>query len=108
MRHKGSVRGTQLVPRSWIEFMTRPSPRKPDYGAMTWLNRESNTEKTVLFPEQGPTDAFSLVGHLGQYVLVSPSQGLTIVRLGKTDDAHAPGAGCDDSPKSPRSIPATK
>lgn len=86
MRHKGSVRGTQLVPRKWIEFMTRPSPREADYGAMTWLNRDSERDKVVLFPDQGPEDAFSLVGHLGQYVIVSPSQDLTIVRLGKTDD----------------------
>ncbi|WP_305097510.1 serine hydrolase domain-containing protein [Croceibacterium aestuarii] len=88
MRHKGSVRGTQLVPRSWAEFMTRPSPRKADYGAMTWLNRKSDSEKVVLFPDQGPADAFALVGHLGQYVIVSPSQGLTIVRLGHTEDSQ--------------------
>ena len=87
LRHKGSVRGTQLVPRSWVEFMTRPSPRADDYGALTWLNRDSGTDRTVLFPEQGPKDAFAAVGHLGQYVTVIPSRKLTIVRLGKTDDA---------------------
>jgi hypothetical protein len=27
------------------------------------------------------------VGHLGQYVIVSPGRKLTVVRLGKTDDA---------------------
>ncbi len=86
LRHKGSVRGTQVVPRSWVEFMTSPSPRAPDYGALTWLNRDSGTDRTVLFPEQGPKDAFSAVGHLGQYVTVIPSRKLTIVRLGKTND----------------------
>ncbi|MGV3554660.1 MAG: serine hydrolase domain-containing protein [Croceibacterium sp.] len=88
LRHKGSVRGTQLVPRSWIEFMTSPSPRAPDYGAHIWLNRESGEERMVLYPEQGPGSAFALVGHLGQYVIVSPAQKLTIVRLGKTDNAE--------------------
>ena len=87
LRHKGSVRGTQLVPRGWVEFMTRPSPRAGDYGAHLWLNRDSGGERVVLFPDQGPSDAFAAVGHLGQYVYVSPSQKLTIVRLGKTDDA---------------------
>ena len=29
---------------------------------------------------------FAAVGHLGQYVLVSPEQKLTVVRLGKTDE----------------------
>ena len=87
LRHKGSVDGTQLVPRSWVEFMTSRSPRAPDYGAHIWLNRDSGEERVVLYPEQGPGSAFALVGHLGQYVIVSPAQKLTIVRLGKTDNA---------------------
>ena len=87
LRNKGSVRGTQLVPRSWVEFMLRPSPRAGDYGGHVWLNRDSGGERVVLFPGQGPDSAFALVGHLGQYVIVSPEQRLTIVRLGKTDDA---------------------
>lgn len=90
LRHKGSVNGAQLVPRAWVEFMTRPSPRAPDYGAMTWLNRPSGTKRNVLFAAQGPKDAFAAIGHLGQYVIVSPSQELTIVRLGKTDEADIP------------------
>lgn len=90
LRHKGSVGGAQLVPRAWVEFMTRPSPRSPDYGAMTWLNRPSGGKRDELFAAQGPRDAFALVGHLGQYVIVSPSQGLTIVRLGKTDGKDRP------------------
>ena len=90
LRHKGAVGGAQLVPRAWIEFMTTPSPRAPDYGAMTWLNRPSGTKRDVLFAQQGPRDAFAAVGHLGQYVIVIPSEGLTIVRLGKTDEVDRP------------------
>src|SRR5690606_40904220 len=26
LRHKGSVRGAQIVPRVWVEFMIRPNP----------------------------------------------------------------------------------
>jgi len=90
LRHKGSVAGAQIVPRGWIEFMTAASPRARDYGAMTWLNRDSGGEREVLFPDQGPADLFAAVGHLGQYVLVSPSQKLVVVRLGKTDDEDRP------------------
>lgn len=86
LRHEGAVKGAQLVPKSWIAFMTTPSPRSPDYGAQTWLNRPSGTDRNVLFADRGPGDLFSMVGHLGQYVMVSPRQGLTLVRLGKTDD----------------------
>jgi len=90
LRHKGSIAGAQIVPRGWIEFMTAPSPRAPDYGAMLWLNRKSGGEREVLFPDQGPESLFAAVGHLGQYVLVSPTQKLVVVRLGKTDDADRP------------------
>lgn len=90
LRHKGSVGGAQIVPRGWIEFMTAPSPRAPDYGALLWLNRKSGGEREVLFPDRGPASLFAAVGHLGQYVLVSPEQKLVVVRLGKTDDADRP------------------
>jgi len=84
LRHGGSVKGSQILPRGWIEFMRKPSPRAPDYGAHLWLNRPSGTDRNVLFAEQGPAGAFAAIGHLGQYVIVSPGQRLTIVRLGKT------------------------
>lgn len=88
LRNKGSYRGSQLIPRKWIDFMVAPSPRANDYGAQTWLNREeeSRGNDQVLFPRQGPDSLFAAVGHLGQYVLVSPQQKLTVVRLGKTDN----------------------
>ncbi len=85
LRHGGSVRGAQLVPRGWIDFMKSESPRARDYGAQLWLNRPSGGARDELFAAQGPGDAFAAVGHLGQYVIVVPSRGLTIVRLGKTD-----------------------
>lgn len=90
LRHKGSAGGSQILPRGWIEFMTTPSPRAPDYGAMTWLNRPSETDRDVLFADEGPVSLFAAVGHLGQYVLVSPSQKLVVVRLGKTDETERP------------------
>ena len=87
LRHSGSVKGAQVVPRGWIAFMRRPSPRAPDYGAGLWLNRNSGGERRVLFPGQGSANLFGMAGHHGQYVLVSPEQKLTIVRFGRTSDA---------------------
>lgn len=86
LRSKGSVRGAQVIPRGWVEFMTAPSPRNPGYGAQVWLNRPQIDGKRALFPDRGPASLFACVGHLGQYVIVSPAQKLTVVRLGKTDD----------------------
>ena len=86
LRHQGAAGGVQLVPRQWIEFMTTPNPREAQYGAQIWLNRPATRGRSSLFPEAGPTDLFACEGHLGQYVLVSPSRRLVIVRLGMTGE----------------------
>ncbi|RKF19131.1 class C beta-lactamase-related serine hydrolase [Altericroceibacterium spongiae] len=90
LRHGGSVKGVQIVPRGWIDFMRRPSPRAADYGALIWLNRPTESGRNELFAEQGPADAFAAIGHLGQYVIVSPGDKLTIVRLGNTPQNQRP------------------
>lgn len=86
LRNRGAVAGAQLVPRQWIDFMVTPSPREAQYGAQIWLNRTPTSGKPALFPDRGPRDLFACLGHLGQYVLVSPSRRLVVVRLGKTQE----------------------
>lgn len=87
LRRKGRGRdGEQLLPTGWVEKMVSPSPRSPHYGLQTWLNREfrakDSPESHPLFPDRAPASTFSLIGHMGQYVIVSPSQRVTVVRLG--------------------------
>ena len=90
LRAGGSVKGAQLVPRGWTEFMIKGNPRNPGYGGQIWLNHPQADDGTVQFPG-APSSVFSMNGHLGQYVVVSRSHGLTVVRLGRTDDAaHQP------------------
>ncbi|MDE1916320.1 MAG: serine hydrolase [Sphingomonadales bacterium] len=88
LRLQGTVQGVRVVPSDWVHFMTSPSPRNPAYGAQLWLNRREDSGKAELFPERGPKNIFAAIGHLGQYIIVSPDQQLTIVRLGKTPDAE--------------------
>ena len=86
LRNKGSLKGEQLIPRAWVEEMVEPSPASPHYGLQTWLNRPlPDGEEHPLFPDRAPHSAFSLIGHMGQYVFVSPAQGLTVVRLGHSN-----------------------
>jgi len=84
--------GSQLVPVRWIEQMLTPSPKSPQYGFQIWLNREfrekGSDEDHPLFPDRAPSSLFSLIGHMGQYVIVSPSQRLTLVRLGHSERAE--------------------
>ncbi len=84
LRNGGSVKGAQIIPRGWIEFMEQPSPRNRGYGAQLWLNHPQPDGHGVLFPTRGPSDLVSCIGHLGQYVMVSSSEKLTVVRLGKS------------------------
>ncbi len=88
LRNEGAVKGAQIIPRQWIEFMTTPSPREAQYGAQIWLNRKPTSGGPSLFPDRGPADLFACEGHLGQYVLVSPSLQLVVVRLGQTPAAQ--------------------
>lgn len=76
--------GHQILPEKWIDLMTTPSARNPAYGLHLWLNRESS--ESALMPGQAPANLFGCVGHNGQYILVSPSQRLTVVRIGMSPD----------------------
>jgi CubicO group peptidase (beta-lactamase class C family) len=81
--------GEQLVPKRWIDQMLTPSPRSAHYGFQTWLNREhrkaGSDEPHPLFPDRAPESVFSLIGHMGQYVMASPQQNVTLVRLGHSN-----------------------
>ena len=90
LRRKGRApTGEQLVPANWVEAMVKPSPAAAHYGYQTWLNREFREAGSdllhPLFPDRAPESVFSLIGHMGQYVIVSPSQRLTVVRLGHSN-----------------------
>lgn len=82
LRRNGSVEGAQILPRRWIEFMRRPSPRNPGYGALLWLNAPRPPEEEVLWPARASERLFACRGEHGQYVIGSPDQLLTIVRMG--------------------------
>lgn len=87
LRNNGSVRAAQLLPTSWTRFMKTPSRTDNSYGAHIWLNRPNNANRNqVLFPGRAPSDVFAALGHLGQFIIVSPQHRLTIVRLGNTPD----------------------
>lgn len=79
--------GTQVIDPDWLAFLRAPSPRNGEYGGQTWLNRVGAEGTSELFPGKGADTLFSCIGHLGQFVIVSPDQDMVLVRLGKTDDA---------------------
>lgn len=91
LRNKGAVDGQKLLPDSWINFMLSSSPTDAGYGGHIWLNRRRPAGGgAALWPDRGPNDLFACIGHQGQYIIVSPSQRLTIVRLGINKDDQFP------------------
>lgn len=91
LRNHGVVNGQRLLPESWMDFMLKPSAKDAGYGGHIWLNRtRPRGAVPSLWPDRGPNDLFACIGHQGQYIIVSPSQRVTIVRLGVTDDDQFP------------------
>jgi CubicO group peptidase (beta-lactamase class C family) len=83
----GRVGSTQIVPKAWLDYVRTSSAAEPAYSGQFWLNqRRAPGRRPALFPEQGPSDLYGAIGHLGQYVLVVPSRDLVIVRLGNTEE----------------------
>lgn len=91
LRRNGEVDGRQILSARWVRFMRSPSQLDPGFGGHIWLNRQRPAgAQQALFPGQGPRSLFACLGHRGQYILVSPEQGLTIVRLGATSEEEQP------------------
>lgn len=79
--------GQGIITPQWLAFMRTPAATDPGYGGHIWLNQARPRGAPVaLFPGRGPASLFAAVGYQGQFVLVSPDQSLTVVRLGKTVD----------------------
>lgn len=92
LRNNGARKGAQHLPVSWVKFMRTSSANDAAYGGHIWLNKERpDGRNQVLFPDMAPDTVFAALGHLGQQIVVSPDQKLTVVRLGKTqDDVNRP------------------
>ncbi|WP_411340961.1 serine hydrolase [Sphingopyxis sp. J-6] len=91
LRNHGVVNGQRLLPETWMNFMLSPSANDAGYGGHIWLNRRRPAgADAALWPDRGPNDLFACIGHQGQYIIVSPSQRVTIVRLGVTRDDQFP------------------
>jgi CubicO group peptidase (beta-lactamase class C family) len=88
MRLRGRIGDRQLLSDRWIDFMTSPSPANPAYGGQIWLNRAG--QDSALFPGEARRSLFGASGYRGQFILVSPEQKLTIVRLGVTNEDNLP------------------
>ncbi len=77
----GEWDGQQLLPEGWVDYSTTPVQLETEqpYGAQWWLNAGSSGELRM---PSVPQDAYWASGNEGQQVVVIPSEGLVVVRLG--------------------------
>ena len=83
----GVANGQRILPEGWVNYSAAPTLGN-DYGAGFWTNRGSHGDAADRIQAGMPEDAFYGSGNLGQRVVIIPSEGLVIVRLGLT---HSPG-----------------
>ncbi len=88
--HDGCWDGKRVLPEDWVKRSTEPSApftasapeaEKTPNGWMWWLNRAAGPAKEKPWKD-APDDAYSAIGHWGQYVVVVPSADVVIVRTG--------------------------
>jgi len=79
----GVVAGRRILPAGWVDYSARLTPGSEafGYGAGFWTNR-GDTPVARLHRPHMPPDSFMARGSLGQYVVIAPSAGLVIVRMG--------------------------
>jgi CubicO group peptidase (beta-lactamase class C family) len=85
----GKVGNRQVVPRAFVDEMTRPSQSlNPNYGLLTWvkapaashLTNTNTVEKGTIMPA-APDGAFAVEGMGQNFVVAVPQQNLLIVHL---------------------------
>ncbi|MBD2769897.1 serine hydrolase [Hymenobacter sp. BT664] len=87
--HHGSWQGQQIVPASWVAASSAPDPTNTYpyaflYNYQWWFPKMSAND---------PTTDFTADGILGQFIYVSPSKNIVIVKLSnnkRNDDSQIP------------------
>lgn len=85
----GRCNGRQLLPQDWASWSTTPGV-DGSYGAGFRINSDSRGNRRYRLPGL-PEDSFYAHGHLGQYIVVVPSEGLVVARLGASHGRSQPG-----------------
>lgn len=87
---KGNWDGNQIWSGDYFDELSKSSQTlNRSYGYLTWLNGQSSymiPQSQTVFPgmlvPNGPSDMYQTMGKNGQFLIVVPSEGLVIVRMG--------------------------
>jgi CubicO group peptidase (beta-lactamase class C family) len=76
----GSWQEVELLSPDWVSFMTAASPASAEYGGSLW--RVSTPRRSADLRARLPADTVFFAGHLGQYLVVVPSERIVVLRMG--------------------------
>jgi CubicO group peptidase (beta-lactamase class C family) len=95
MQNSGNWNGNQLmIDANYFQEMTTPSQNlNNSYGYLWWLNGQSSymipqaqaVIPGMIFPN-APSDVYAAMGRDGQFLNVSPADGLVFIRMGNAPD----------------------
>lgn len=80
----GQWNGRTLVAPTFMRFMTDPSPASAEYGGSIW--RQPSPAIPDALRARLPADLVWFAGHMGQFIVVVPSQDLVVLRMGVAFD----------------------
>jgi len=73
MENRGVWAGKRLLPDEWFELLREPTPVRPDYGLMWWLNTDRERIPAA------PASAYWAAGFGGNYIYVDECNDLVVV-----------------------------
>ncbi|MDE2362086.1 MAG: serine hydrolase [Hyphomicrobiales bacterium] len=83
----GTIDGKRILPQGWADFSAAPTAAaRLGYGAGFWTNRGDSFGAKARVDFGFPTDSYFGSGSMGQRLVVIPSEGIVIARLGRTAD----------------------
>lgn len=94
LQAKGNWNGDQVWSGDFFDELSKSSQNlNRSYGYLTWLNGQSSymiPQSQTIFPgmfvPKAPADMYQAMGKNGQLLMVIPSEGLVIVRMGGAAD----------------------
>lgn len=94
LQAKGNWNGEKIYEGNYFDELAQSSQSfNQAYGYLTWLNGKSSymlPQSQAVFPgmlvPQAPANMYQAMGKNGQFLMVVPSKGLVIVRMGDSPD----------------------
>ncbi|OKO73569.1 serine hydrolase [Bradyrhizobium sp. AS23.2] len=84
----GVAGGRRILPEGWVSYSATATPNAwVGIGAGFWTNQGDSFGANFRVAHGWPRDAFFAKGSIGQYTIMIPSEGLVIVRLGRSPNA---------------------